>query len=286
LFACSGVSRAADPDASARLEAARAALAAAQAELAAAEAAFAEVQASASAGAAGAAPAETAPAPKPSFWTGWESSASVGLAGSSGNSEAFNFRISIDAARKAETMDTILGLIYRYETADGEESSNRFEANARNDWKFGDDSRWRFFVQGRYEMDEFQDWDHRAGAWLGFGYDFLRSERTTLTGRTGVGGTKTWGGDNDDFEPEGFLALDWLHKIDQRQTIKAGTELRPSFDDLSHYRTNSYAEYQAAVNDANSMFLTLGARHRYDSDPGGDAKKSDFDYYATVGWKF
>ena len=107
-------------DARSRLEAARAALDAAQREYDEAVAERERVQPEVDASA----PSEQAPEPvSTSFWSGWDASVELGITGSDGNSESFNFRTALDAQRLTEKMETKLGLSYKYGTQNGTQLS-------------------------------------------------------------------------------------------------------------------------------------------------------------------
>ena len=287
----SGSVHAAQPEvegAEARLAAAKAALEAAQAEL---EAAQAEVDAAEKAALADAKASGDAPAGEklddkaPGWDEGWEGTVSAGVSGTDGNSETLNFRLELSLERKTERTETTFRTLYRRESADGDITANRFEAGINNDWLVPD-SRWRYFARGLYEYDEFQDWDQRISGFGGVGYEFINNDKTTLIGRAGVGGSLTIGGDDDEFRPEGLLGLDFTHKFSENQSFKAGTEVLPGLDPLGEFRVNSYVGYEIVLDKESNMVLTTGVRHKYDTDPGGDAERSDLDYFITVGWKF
>ncbi|GJM19511.1 MAG: hypothetical protein DHS20C14_17240 [Phycisphaeraceae bacterium] len=262
-----------DEAALARVAAAQAAFDAAQAELDAAQADLDAAEAAAA-----------IPEPEPGLLDKWEGTVQAGITGTTGNSENFNFRLGLNAERLTEKMETRFDALYRYSTSEGTDTTNRFEAGLRNDWLFTD-SPWRIFAQGRYEYDEFQDWDHRISGFVGVGYEFIDNDTTTLIGRAGIGGNQTIGGADERFTPEGLLGLDFTHKLDDAQEIALGTEVLPSLDPFGEYRVNSYADYTVMVNPENNMFLKAGVKHRWDSDPGA-AKRSDLDYYLTLGWGF
>ena len=271
-------------EARAKLEAARAALEAAQREydaaLARQERAQPEVEPAA---------AETHEPAGVSFWSGWDSSVELGVTGSDGNSEAFNLRAAIDAQRLTERMETKIGLSYRYGTQDGAENTNRFEAHGRNDWLFPG-SRWRAFVQGKYENDQFQAWDHRISGFAGVGYELIRPEDQeadmSLLARAGVGGSQTIGGPNEEFRPEALLGLDYDWNIKEGQRFFVTTELYPSFDEFGDARWNTNAGYEIVLDAESNLYLKLGLENRYDTNPGAGAKRNDIDYYVTLGWKF
>ncbi len=272
-------------DAAARAQAARDRIASLEAELAAAKADLAAAESEASA--AGGVPADPGaqPAYTPSWLEGWEGSVEVGLAGSDGNTEQVSFRMGVNAARKTERIETKFGANYLYVKSDGDETANRFDLSLRNDWLLKD-SRWRLFAEGRYENDQFQNWDHRISGFLGVGYEFIKREKTTLVGRAGIGGSQEIGGDDEGFHPEALLGLDFGHKINERQKLVASTDFYPSLDDMGEFRWVNKAAWEVTVDPETNMFLRVGAEHRHDSDPGEGFKQNDLNYFLTLGWSF
>ena len=216
---------------------------------------------------------------------GWEFTALAGLNGSSGNTEAFNFRSIVTGLRESKDMETDILFSYQYQNSDGEETTDRFVAEIENDWLL-EDSDWLVFATGKYEYDEFQDWLHRISVFGGLGYEFINGPKHKLTGKAGAGGNQTVGGEDQGFHPEGFLGADYRWKISGKNSFKAGATYFPSFENGTDFRVNSYAEYQITLSDESNMVLVLGAMDRYDSDPGGTARKNDIDYYLTLGWTF
>lgn len=216
---------------------------------------------------------------------GWGFTALVGLNGSSGNTEAFNFRTVVSGLRESKNLETAVDFSYVNQNSEGEETSDRFVAEIRNDWLL-EDSKWRLFATGKYEYDEYQNWLHRISGFAGVGYEILDNDKHKLIGRAGVGGNQTIGGEDQGFHPEGFLGADYKWAISSKNSFKAGATYFPSFENGSDFRVNSYAEYQITLSEESNMVLVMGAMDRYDSDPGGTAKKNDIDYYLTLGWTF
>jgi putative salt-induced outer membrane protein YdiY len=219
------------------------------------------------------------------FFGGWEGNVALGLNGSSGNTDNLNLRASFDAKRTTEQIETTVLALFEYAQEDSEDTENRFLIGARNDWLFPD-SPWRFFVEGSYELDEFQDWDSRLSGFAGFGYEFINDDKTLLIGRVGAGGSQDYGGEDEDFRPEGLLGLEFSHQISERQKITALTRLFPDLDDTGEYRWNTMAKWQITVDPDLNMNLNVGVENRYDSQPGGDDEKNDFSYFVTLGWSF
>ncbi len=226
------------------------------------------------------------PAPKFSFWNGWKRTVDLGVIGSDGNSETFGARGAVGAARKTDYMETTVGLSYVYNTDNGEKSKSRGELTARNDWLFGKESRWGFFAEGKVEYDEFQDWDWRLSGFIGPSYAFVRNDKTLLRGRVGVGGSYELGSEDNGFEPELLLGLDFEHAFNDRNKVFATVEYLPSLSEFPDYRVNSKAGWEILVDEKSGANLKLGVIDRYDSDPGDSYKNNDIEYFITLGWSF
>lgn len=279
-----GVALGQPADAIAAAEAARARVAALEAELAAAQAALSDAESQLATVPSIAGGADE-PAYTPSWLEGWTGSVEVGLNGSDGNTEQLSFRVAAKAVRKVEKYETSVGVSYQYANSDGVKSESRATAFFRNDWLIKD-SRWRYFAEGKYEYDEFQDWDHRLSGFAGVGYEFIENDKTTLIGRVGFGGSYEIGGMDEEFKPEAMFGLDLTHKITDNQRLTASTEFYPDLSDLNEFRMINRAGWEITVDPETNMFLRLGAEHRHDSDPGTGFKHNDLDYYLTLGWDF
>jgi len=292
---CSSITLADDTTALERLEAARIAFDLAKAELEAAQAQVAE-HAGGSAAIADTSNAQhraqpTAdPEPEvpedPTSWAdGWDWTAALGMTGSSGNTENFGARAALSGERKTSATETSIALSYIYGTSEGQKNTSRGELKVRNDWLT--DSKWRYFVQGKYEYDEFQQWEHRLTGAVGVGYEFIKDEKTTLLGRGGFGGSYELGGVADEkFIPEGLVGLDWTYQYSKNTKLTASTTYYPSFDDFGEFRWNNRAGLEVIMNEETGMTLTTGFEHRHDSDPGTGFKNNDVNYYMGLGWKF
>jgi len=241
--------------------------------------------------AAAAAPAEAAKPPEvkkdpESFWDGWASKVEAGVTGASGNSENFNFRGAFGAKRETSKVVTTLDALYVYGSSEGSKSTDRGEAALRNDWKI-EDSKWRFFVIGKGEYDQFQNWDWRASIFAGVGYELIKNDTTSLLGRVGLGFSKEFGGSDNRIKPEANLGLDFEHKLDERQKIVASVDYFPSLLNFpKDYRVIGKAAYEVLVDPTNNLSLKLGVENRYESQPGDDKKRNDLLYFATLVYSF
>jgi hypothetical protein len=106
---------------------------------------------------------EAAPADPNSWLEGWDGSVSLGLFGSTGNTESMSVSAAASGDRDVEDYKTHARAEYMLKRDDSETTENRFFSLLRNDWKFGE-SPWRFWAEGSFEFDEFKDWDTRVSA--------------------------------------------------------------------------------------------------------------------------
>ncbi len=269
-------------------EAARAELEEAQREAAAVTGGTIQTDDDSSEGDAAVQPAAEEDMPEdPNSWAdGWKFKAVVGLNGASGNNENFSARASIHGERFTSKYETTLGLSYTYGTSDGTKNTSRGVAQINNDWLT--DSKWRYFAQGKYEYDEFQQWDHRVSGAFGVGYELYKDEKTTLLiGRVGIGGYYEMGGNADEeFVPEGLIGLDLRHQWTENTTLTATSTYYPSFDDFGEFRWNTGAGIEVIMDAESGMTLNAGFEHRHDSQPGTGTKPNDIEYYMGLGWSF
>ncbi|MEC9373456.1 MAG: DUF481 domain-containing protein [Planctomycetota bacterium] len=214
----------------------------------------------------------------------WSGEISLGLSGSTGNTELVNIRFGASATR--ETEDTLLNLsaTYKFTKDEGETTDDRFFAKGQNDWFFKD-SRWTWFLRGEFEIDEFKDYDWRASLYTGPGYRFIDNDTTRLIGRAGAGGSYEEGGVRDGFIPEAFAGVDFSHKFNERVSLTASADIFPNLDDFGEFRSRENAALNFIMTDNGAWVLRIGAEHRYDSDTD-EAEKNELDYFAQLVYSF
>jgi len=214
----------------------------------------------------------------------WSLSLNLGLNGSTGNSEIFNFRGGFDARRERETDIFLFTSTYKLATENGTETENRWFNRIRQEW-LEQDSPWTYFLQGTLEVDEFQDYDSRVAGQGGFGYRFIDTEETFLIGRLGAGAAREFGGEEDEVIPEAFAGAELRHEIDERSRFTTLAEIFPDLDEGGEFRSRVEGAYEIDMTNDGAWVLRLGAEHRYDSDPG-DAERVDVDYFLTLVFNF
>lgn len=219
------------------------------------------------------------------FSRGWEFAAEAGINGTSGNTEEVNARFVAQARRSSKKMDTAASAEYTGTKASGDTTRSRADINFRNDWKLGE-SPWRVFAKVRTEYDQFQDWDWRASAYSGVGYQLLKSDSTEASVRVGLGGSQLFGSSNDRFVPEANFGFDLTRKITARSSVYVNSDWYPSLLDIDEFRSVIRGGYRLDVDPDSKMYLKLGMEWRHDNAPGPDASSDDTDYFALLGWTF
>ncbi len=214
----------------------------------------------------------------------WSGSFELGLDGTTGNSETFNFRFGLDMERNWDIHQIDIDLDYLRKTAGGIETANRALLDWRYERQFRD-TRWTWFVHGTLEYNDFEQWDARVTADTGLGYRLIDTESTALIARSGGGVAHKIGLPEDDWTPELVFGIDFEHKVGKRHRLKAKVDYMPNVTDFSGYRINSQGSWEMLIDEAMNLSLKLGVRSRYDSAPRG-AKPNDLDYSAVVMWRF
>jgi putative salt-induced outer membrane protein YdiY len=214
---------------------------------------------------------------------GWERELEVGINGSDGNSES----LSIHAGFKADYKDSEdvwkFRAAYDKASSDGEESRNQFFADLEKDWLWTE-SDWFAFAQGRYDWDEYKDWDQRISFSVGPGYQFVKNNTWDISGRVGLGGNKTYGNEDEDFTLEALLGMNVGWTISERESVDFATTYYPSLDDGGEYRNITTLDWKMKMEERGKLAMKIGLSNEYDSEATGDDEKNDFKYYLALVW--
>lgn len=221
----------------------------------------------------------------PSFLLGWKSSVEFGLNGSDGNTSRQALRFVYKTRRKTEKIETSFNSLLRMTSQEKSKSVRQLTLDGRNDWFNQNMKSLRYFAEGKVELDEGQPWDYRVSGFGGIGYDFIKTDKTSLVGRSGFGGSQRVGIADDEFRAEAFLAANVSHQLSEQQKIRAGVEYLPDTSTWSAYRLNTDAAWEVKIDPESEMYLRLGVANRFDSDSGA-AKPNDLDYFVNIGWSF
>lgn len=219
------------------------------------------------------------------FLEGWTKRVEVGANGVQGNAEGASLRANVQASRGDERTQASIGGVYEYATSRGDVTQNRLAVNGRAE-RLMVGSAWRSFVLGSYETDQFRDWDHRLTAGGGFGYQFIRSERTSLIARGGMSAARDLGGLDERIRPEAILGLDFTHSISERQRVSGALDFLPDVADTRAYRVNTRASWEVMIDPESHLSLRIGGENRYDATASGGSRRDDLSYFAVLAVEF
>ncbi len=214
----------------------------------------------------------------------WEGTIELGLDGTQGNTENFNFRFGFDTKRKTEQNVITFDFDYSKKTNKQIETANR----AFLDWRYErlfHDSPWTCFVHGTVDYDEFKMFNVRVSVDLGLGYRFIKTESTSLAARMGAGFSHEIDSPDERYVPEAVYGLDFEHRLNSRQKLTASTEYTPDMTGFRNFRLQTRAGWEVLIDEQMNLSLKLTVLDRYDSTPNG-ARPNDLDYSAVVLWKF
>jgi len=232
-----------------------------------------------------AAEAEPKPEPQPEPVKGpWSGSFELGLDGSEGNSQRFNFRFGGEGKRKTEQDVISLDLDYHRNTNNSQETANRTFFDWRYEWLFRE-SPWTWFAHGTVDYDEFKAFDVRVTMDTGLGYQFIETDATSLLGRTGGGWSREVGGPDDRYVPEAVFGLDFQRQLSKRQKLTATADYTPDVTDFAEFRLKTKAAWEVLLDEPMNLSLKMSVLDRYDST-SHEAKANDVDYGITLLWRF
>lgn len=222
--------------------------------------------------------------PPPKIWSG---GAEVGTNGATGNSEVFNLRAGFNATRKTASNVFASDFLYTFTRNDGVTTQQQALLNARDEFLFAG-SPWSAFASTNIEYDELRAFRFLVGVYGGVGRVLVDDERITWRVRAGAGAVRRIGRDGamSDWTPEALFGTDFTYRMDDRQSFIASLDYYPRLDKFEQFRVRARAAYQIILHRATGTTLRLGVQDRYDSNPGGTAKRNDLNYYATLGFTF
>ena len=215
----------------------------------------------------------------------WDGSFNLGLDGSEGNTEAFNFRFGVNVVRKSEFSILTTNLDYKKQTSNTQTTADRLYFESRLERLIAQ-SRWSLFVHETIEYDEFQPFNVRDTSDIGVGYRLIKTDVTTLIGRVGGGFSHEYGGPEDgEYIPEAVFGLQLECQLSKRQKVLGAVEYAPDVGDFLRYRIRTQAALEMLLDQKGNFAVRLGVLERYNSYPNG-VLPNDLDYAAMLMWKF
>ncbi|PCI20922.1 MAG: hypothetical protein COB62_04040 [Piscirickettsiaceae bacterium] len=230
-------------------------------------------------------PTELAPVDTGLFNTGflsdWKRSAEFGIKGSEGNTRNMNIHAGVRLQVEDEVKRWDIDAAYDSSEDAGEQSQNQFFARFNRDFLNASSTRF-YFTEGRYDWDEFEDWDYRLSMGGGVGDQLIKTEDWRVLGRLGIGVSKEFGGEDAEWVPEGVLGIDSVWHIAERHSLEIKNTLYPSFKDVGEFRNISELNWLIGLDSLKGIDLKLGLKNEFDSQSSGDSRNNDFKYYLAL----
>lgn len=223
------------------------------------------------------------------FTEGWKSRLALGIKGENGNDTSMDSSISFETAYTSDMRRFSIKSAYYYETEDKKKDTSKGHVNIVNDWLMPN-SDWFFYTYFRYEQDSFESWKQRVSLSGGPGYDLYNTDTLRLSGRAGLGFSRSWGTE-DEFDIEGQLGLEWHWKpaAMQKQTLSYQVIVYPLLNDFGEYRTWMEGKWRLDLGLLRGLGVEVGFEHDYESRKDitlEDERYYDLLYFGRLGLDF
>jgi len=212
---------------------------------------------------------------------GWDTNLSLGLSGSSGNTDRQSFTGQFTTRKRNDRRRTLFEAYTFYTLHEGETSQNEARVRLTHDWLMPE-SRWFVFANGEYEHDQLRDFEHRVAGYGGFGYTFLDNDDWEVLARAGAGANYEFG-DVNELMPEalfGGSVFKW--DINKHHNLAASATFYPELERDGESRFNLTLDWVIDLPDASGLKLKLGLVNDYDSATTGDEQHNDLKYYTAL----
>ncbi len=233
------------------------------------------------------------------WFRGWDSSFDLGMNGSSGPSENFNFRAGFAAGYEDDEDKWDFKSYYLTNSQDSESTTNKANASLLKDWFFKDTD-WFASAAVIYDWDENKDWRHRVQLSVGPGYQFIKNDVWTLSGRMGGTGVFEFGGNEEVAGTDPVIYTD--RDSTQNFEVMAGADLLWNISDgqvftLSNYiysrvtddgkiRNVTNIAWQHDLDFFKGLAIKFNIHNEYDMTQVIEKNKNDLQYGVALGLGF
>lgn len=205
----------------------------------------------------------------------------TGATGKQGNTETFSTRAAFVSDYTSEAVRVRFDSAYFYGSVRNTINQNEYTIGLMN-YLFVKDTPWFFFLGGRYDWKQFEQWQSRVSASTGVGCRFIKTDNLESTVRAGVGFKREYESEEDEIKPEGLLGWEMTWNIDQTQRLYADTVYLHDFASAGEYRVLSKANYALKLDRARGIDFSLGVENEYQSDVEPDFEHNDLKYYGAL----
>jgi len=211
----------------------------------------------------------------------WQRSVEIGLKGSEGNSRDMDINVGTQLKYENDYKRWNIEAAYNSSEDSGETSKSDFFTKFSRDYLTPGESRF-YFSEGRYDWDEFEDWDYRISFGGGLGEQLIEKDHWSVLGRLGLGLSKKFGGEDERWVPEGLVAVESDWAITKRNALIFKNSLYPSFSEPGEFRNITELNWMIGLDDFKGMDFKLGFHNEFDSNASGDSRKNDFKYNLSL----
>ena len=220
--------------------------------------------------------------------TSWDTTLSLGLSGTRGNSETLTFNGELDAAREWGRQELRVGIEGSYSEAEsddtGESETTAQDARASLRYKYSVRPRWYVYTDDSILHDEPAGLDYRLIAGVGAGRFLLDGQTARLSVEVGAAYIReefSDGGSDDAAAPRLGVRYDLAPGGSAK--VWAAAEYLPQAGEWDAYLLNGEAGIEAVVNSRISLRTVL--QDRYDSVPPDDRKHNDISIVGSLVFK-
>jgi putative salt-induced outer membrane protein len=214
----------------------------------------------------------------------WHHQVELGASGTSGNTQGNQYHAgySTDYADDRDTWKFISA--FDRAESNNELTAKRSYADLKKEWLWPENP-WFGFSQGRYDNDDFKDWQYRFSLSGGIGYQHYKDDDGYIASRMGIGGNISRGDDYDVSTPELILALDANWHINQIQAFDFTTAFYPDLDNTGEYRNLTAINWTIKITEESRLALKLGLTNEYNSSAEEGTDHNDFTYNFSLAWR-
>ncbi|MCH2135569.1 MAG: DUF481 domain-containing protein [Phycisphaerales bacterium] len=216
----------------------------------------------------------------PSIWSG---SAGFSLNYTNNSTTTLNARLSgaLNKKTKAETFN--LNGWYLVQTTDGDVTQSKAFVEGSQNWLMSE-SPWLFFIDGQYQYNRNQSWEHLVMPNAGVGYRFLDDDVYTLTGKAGAG--VRWEYALHTLDPQLYLRVDGSVNLDQKTTLNGFVQLTPAFDDPGNMQGIVQLNYSHTMDLLAPMSLTVFLQDNFTTKAPEGSESNDLTAGVGLNWDF
>ena len=217
---------------------------------------------------------------------GWAYEASVDIAGKSGNKSQLGTSAGIRATLAGASDTLVFYTAYDRQITDKVKAADQLKAGVDYTSNFSGKNSW--YVRDEGGFDRIKDIQFYDVAAAGFGYDFIKAAKQTLTGRAGFS-FRNENYKNPKTTDVNAAGLDFgfAHSLTMNNSSLVNRlSIVPSFEDFSNFRATHESFLELPI--ASSQWkLRFGLNNDYNSKPGKGVDKLDSGYFTrlVLNWK-